>query len=1134
MSTFSDPVRAGARPARWRSLLIAGAALVVAACGGGSSGGVKGTGGDFVVLRTTPQNNGRLFLNDPIAIDFSNPVDLTSADLNAMSFQAFTLNNVPLTEQPVGEFRLAASAGDSAVGRQLLFIPKFPTNDAYDNGGFRPARRYVVQLVTGDPRSGRGLRDTGSKGLARAETFSFTTADGTTPAQLFRDRKFGGPRKLGFTISPTPDQGVALNLLGQAAVELRLIFDQPLDPASTNVPYLFDVSPINRDQGKRGRIFLEYDDPDPARGRNSWIPADIDLEENTLERAVVLVRPVGVLPNNATVRVIVENTLSDISGETNVLDQAYNRVFAEFTTRRDYEPQFDAVVENFDQDAQVDLEAPFLEPLAELGNGMVRSNFAFQGSTTILDYEPLSREVKLNTDFTQIQPKGAPAINVSGGVFEFRNVHIPAGVSVIGSGTRPMVWLVTGDFIVDGELTVSGGDGDSVNTLNSANYPTAGGVGACGSGNGGLGSPISTAQSPRGQHGFGPGQIPDRGGQGGFLSYISTCGRASGGGGGSFSTQGDPNFKRCPPGNGTSFAQRRGVGGYGCQGASGSAQRSLRGGDAGPLAFSDLRQDNNFWGSGVDVNRQLRIRGELPAPLAGQGGGGGGDNSTSLNNPNWINDNKGGGGGAGGGVLIIQALGRIVVGSTGIIRAEGGDGGGGEQAGSSNQGGGGGGGSGGMIVLMSGTTIDVFVKGETYGNNDYSFSVSADGGVGSQRPFAGPAIPSKYTGPTSPASWDSNPAGGLGGMGLVQLMAPAGDNTADGTNTALDDNIRIFRGTNQLSGAEKQRYIAWRGFPNDAGVFVDDKNVATNIGDNEGDIRPAPILLPAPFGARSRMRSPWVDTGLSVRRALQADDGLPRGVVENVAANLLAGPEYEFTGTYLEPPTQTKDYAGYIDYDQDSNGARLKPLTPVASGQILSLDPSGTYQDQPAYIVELTSAALGTIQNRYAQYQLQILEGSVLRSEYRILAHTDRRLWLSPESGALTGGPGMTARVVAKFFELFTDGSPGLGRTYPNRSNLAVPLSNVRIGFAFHQDATKAKTSGDDPLRFPQRVGTFTYDLQSAAAREAIRKLKAPYVQWDLLFNSRFSEEPGNVSQFQLSPTTPRSEIRFLRVPYRF
>ena len=461
---------------------------------------------------------------------------------------------------------------------------------------------------------------------------------------------------------------------------------------------------------------------------------------------------------------------------------------------------------------------------------------------TILDYSPTSAFVVLNTNFTQITPANAPPFNVSGGVFRFRNVHIRNGVTVQGTGSNPMVWIVCGDFIVDGKLTVDGGPGARVNTLNSANFPAAGGIGNCGGGNGGRGSPQTVQQSPHGEPGFGPGQIPGFGGGGGLLSFNQACNRGSGGGGGSFAKRGDPYFK--VKAIGTSFVQQLGLGGLGCLGQSGSQQRTLPGGAAGLSVFRDDRADNDFFGLAFNVQRQLFIRGELPALFGGPGGGGGGDRAQQLGNVNWISNNKGGGGGAGGGVLMIIAQGKIVVGPNGRISANGGHGGGGEQAGGNNQGGGGGGGAGGMLVLSSKQAIELSQHGETYANNDYSFSLSADGGIGTQGRFGGVEFLQKYPPPTQGSLWDRNPSGAFGGLGVVQLVSPTGTNQ-DGTNTILDDNIHLLDAAGvRVLGAEKQRYLAWRGFPNRAGVLVDDNNLPTNIGDNAGDIRPTPILMP--------------------------------------------------------------------------------------------------------------------------------------------------------------------------------------------------------------------------------------------------------------------------------------------------
>ena len=177
-------------------------------CGGGQEG-VGPAGGDFLVLSTQPANNGQLFLNESIAIDFSGPVDLSSADLNSVSFQVFNLAGTPLVEQPQGTFSVTNTPGDDVSGRRLLFSPRFPTSDTFDDGGFRPGRQYLVQLPTGST----SLRDAPSgRSLNQAETFQFSTAEGTTPFELFRDTLPGGPRRSGFSVTQMANGNVPLGL----------------------------------------------------------------------------------------------------------------------------------------------------------------------------------------------------------------------------------------------------------------------------------------------------------------------------------------------------------------------------------------------------------------------------------------------------------------------------------------------------------------------------------------------------------------------------------------------------------------------------------------------------------------------------------------------------------------------------------------------------------------------------------------------------------------------------------------------------------------------------------------------------------------------------------------------------------
>lgn len=1134
-------------------------AALAACSGGGSTGGVK-AGGEFIVLSTEPSDNATLFLNDSIRIDFSSAVDLDSVDLTTFSFQVLDQIGNTVAEPVAGTFALDASPGDDVVGRRLLFNPRLPTNNQFTNGGFRPGRSYIVQLVGGDRVTGTVIRSQSGQGLEQAVSFRFNTSDGTTPAQLFRNTAAGGPRLVagGVAITPTPDQtGVILNKLGTRPVEVRLRFNQPLNPSSSNVPVDLDTDPLVRNNAERGRLFLQYDDPELGEG--VWIPADVELESNTVDGSTVLLRPVGVLPNNADVQVIVESTLEDISGESNVsLGQSYDRQVAVFPTKAAFEQQFDGVVQDFLATSQIDTKAAFVEPTADVGPGYLKAGFAFEGTTTGADFNPQVPTTTLSTDFTQVIPANGAPFNVSGGVFNFRNVTIGQGKVVKGVGSNPMVWLVSGTFTVAGTLSVDGGDGTRVTTSGNAYLPKAGGVGACGGGDGGAGSPSATGRDEQGGTGNGPLQAPGQGGAGGALA-CETCTRGAGGGGGSFVTQGDPNFKKkatvpAAPLVFTIFPQQIGLGGNGCIGVAGAATRNVAGGAPGPTTFVDARNDNNFWGVGIRFDGgPLRITGELAAPTGGGGGGGGGDwafnSSCNTEDPGFASDSSGGGGGGGGGALIVKALGPIIIAQSGRISADGGDGGGGEASSQSNRAGGGGGGAGGMVVLMSATSIDIAVKGAgtqwLYGGqaapneqNNYEFSISADGGAcRTNAPLAAEkyrinniAVVSATTNSYHTA-YDAQPLGGFGGMGIVQLMAPPGSNT-DNTPTALDDNINFYVGATLLTQVApppplpafltKQNALAWRGYPNALGIGLGDNGLPINpqVVDNEGEIRPAPLLLPVPYGTKSRARSKWIDTGSTIRQAL--NNTQPRFITD--PGGTLQGVRYEFAG--LEPSTASAAL-GYASFLASGLAATVEYPTPVAATDILTVLPNSTFLGEPAYRVQLTAPVLGDA-DRYSQYEAEALTaGDALVGSFRILSHTDRELVLSPESGSFPTNAAKM-RVRAKFFAVVTDGVEGLGSTYEGENQDRVPIANVRIGFAFHQNPANGAA-----LRYPPAANTFTYELSDPAVQEAIRLQDMPFVQWDVVFDRAFRRGPADPPP-ALSPDTPRPELHFLRLPYRY
>jgi hypothetical protein len=174
---------------------------------------------------------------------------------------------------------------------------------------------------------------------------------------------------------------------------------------------------------------------------------------------------------------------------------------------------------------------------------------------------------------------------------------------------------------------------------------------------------------------------------------------------------------------------------------------------------------------------------------------------------------------------------------------------------------------------------------------------------------------------------------------------------------------------------------------------------------------------------------------------------------------------------------------------------------------------------------------LGETADRYSQYEAELLDAAnAVVGSFRILSHSNRTLLLSPESGALPASA-TKLQVRAKFFRVVTNGQEGLGTTYLGTGGERVPNANVRIGFAFHQDPANATA-----LRYPPLANTFVYDLSNPTVQEDIRTLGgtgASFVQWDIVFDGQFKKNPSDIP-LPLGPTTPRPELHFLRLPFRF
>lgn len=227
------------------------------------------------------------------------------------------------------------------------------------------------------------------------------------------------------------------------------------------------------------------------------------------------------------------------------------------------------------------------------------------------------------------------------------------------------------------------------------------------------------------------------------------------------------------------------------------------GGKGGPSIFTadgDVMDD--FWGRRLNADGSVTV-GELLSPWAGSGGGGSGDSmlihredfdgngvrdpiaslypvvpfqrSTFGLTKGWAYYRKGAAGGGGAGQLLVMAIGPIVFGVNGSIKANGGVGFTGESLiYTDNTVSGSGGGSGGHVVLHSATGMDL--SAISVGSSTVFSSLTPQNNVqafGGRRGWAAPDI-QKIVG----SSLDDGNAtfmigrGGAGANGVIQIHVP--------------------------------------------------------------------------------------------------------------------------------------------------------------------------------------------------------------------------------------------------------------------------------------------------------------------------------------------------------------------------
>lgn len=1113
--TTAMPPRLPANPPSHRRLqaLVLATALAGAACSSSGSGPTANAA--FSGATVAPPS--LVYLDSVLLVGFAVELDPTTLTEQSVQLRAIA---GPGVGSPVRGTWRVGSLGTAMVSNTIEFEPELPHGEPLlTSGGLQPDTTYELRIVGGD--TAFALRSRAGRPLQESLRFEVRTRTGVAASELFGQNAPGGPQLIAVTATPqTPAGSWRLGRSNEPA-ELRLRFNQPLDPSEQNLPRAPSVS-------ARGPIELVYDDP--VYGPGTWIAADVELERNATLGTTVVLHPRGVLPSAANLRLVLGSGLRDLFGEARSTPGP--QVAATVGTETAYAPQFDAVAIDLAQ-TMAPGAADFPEVPAVVENGALRVPDTFAAVAGTGDWAPTGPEVVLRTDLQTLRYTTGRDQTFTGGVLHMRNLHIGQGQIVRGVGQNPLVLIVDGDAQIDGLLTVSGANASTIpeggqyrgpgdlsppymgnSSAEGGGEPAQSGpAGGPGGGRGGR-LPFPTALEIR-VAGQSPSSWPDQAGDAGWPGCLP-CTRSSAGGGGAFATAGDPWFPT-PSGASSSFVQRSGTGGYGCSGASGASTRTLVGGASGVPWFRNGDSGDDFWGDAFVPSRGQRRRGELPSPTGGAGGGAGGsysfDGSCSPSNPWGLY--RGGDGGGGGGIVVVQVRGTLTIGPLGSIQANGGSGGRASRYG--DEVGGGGGGAGGMVVLMAGRGIVLHTHGETFANRDYDFALSADGGVCRTSTFLAPTVQSKYPANGQPtisgSTYDSSPLGGFGGLGVIQLMVPTGTDNQDGTNTVLDDSITIVRNGQTLQGAEKQRFLGWRGFPDDQGNFVDDFGTPTNTAGGQGDLRPAPVLLPAPFTihGRARARSGWLPLGALQRRSVGAPDGEPRAVVgENLR--------------FARPARSD----GWLPFGAgrlaaETGGVALLEA-PVAIASFVN--DTMTFAE-PVYAVRLAAPLQQVDRDQFVGSVAELRQstgGTLLR--LRVLGNTADTLFLVASAPL---PPQATHLQLHGFYAELATTEP---QSYLAAPQTWLPRANARLGFAFHRDPARAATNGYDPERYPPQVGTFVTDPSDPSVRTALQTLGPTHLQWDVLLDGEFRRDASD----QPPPADAGSALalRRLWLPVRF
>ena len=501
--------------------------------------GAGATAGAFEVVGINVPPYDLWELNREIRIELNHPIDPDSIGFDSIVIAPVdsAMGGAPVT----GSFSLDAASGN----RIVIFHPTCPTDDLWTNGAFMPGGvEYRVATPVQNSFGQNVLRDTGGHFLTLGIERRFYTP--TPPTQnLFID----------FNSSPPAVSSIVwperLNFYTDREPEVQIQFDQSIDGRESNLNTL--------------RVHIQYsddtltNDPTPKFTQLNELSGELYLIENCTEAGSIAAFQIsGILPPDHGLRLVVESTFADISGQVNQSawysavheTPTLTEVYTATTTAgwQETDDTVDEFSDFFDDTTWIDFDAEIVMPPAEFLDGKFRASFDFPGQYVSQDYdfylEGEGGEILTDGLFI-FSDSNNRTFTVYNGVLYVDDFELAAGTLLRGRGGNPLIIYAQGEVEIYGVFDVGGNDSHWPTSLNSPQFPVGPVKGECGGGIGGMASKATSAATYRGDPGDGPFgfiSIGGSGGEGGVQqtqnigSGATKNGRVSvgGGGGGTF------------------------------------------------------------------------------------------------------------------------------------------------------------------------------------------------------------------------------------------------------------------------------------------------------------------------------------------------------------------------------------------------------------------------------------------------------------------------------------------------------------------------------------------------------------------------------------------------------------------------